>query len=104
MGEVVREFWSKQSQEWSCFCYNLNMNNFERKENDPNSITEIYGGYADELEHNPNYERLKKVAVPGEMTIEQYVGYLRERAADNYTNQTAREEEERFRKFVTVLG
>jgi len=79
------------------------MNNLE-KEVALGSVAEIYNSYADNLEHHPSYKRLKAAAIPGVMTIEQYVGYLRERAAENYTNQTAQEEEREFQQALNILN
>jgi hypothetical protein len=75
----------------------------EHIESRKGEITEIYNNYADTLENHPDYHERKSMAVPGEIKLEQYVTYCRERAAENYTNETAQEAEERFEKFLALL-
>jgi len=62
----------------------------------PRQIIELYQGFADTIENNPNYPSQKTAVVPGDVTIKQFVGYCRERAGENYTNETGEGARKRF--------
>lgn len=67
------------------------------------SLAELYAEFADSLESHPNYEARKDRAPAGEMTLKQYVGYCRERATENYTNELAGEMAKRFKQYLELL-
>jgi hypothetical protein len=64
---------------------------------------ELYSGFADEIENHPNYDARKDIVVPFDVSLNQFVAYCRERAEENYTNETMHEAEERFRKYLALL-
>ena len=66
-------------------------------------IATLYEGFAVTIENHPNYAARKNPALPGYMTLKQFMRYCRERSDDNYTNERGREAQERIRKYFALL-
>lgn len=69
----------------------------------PRPITELYRSFADTIEAHPNYQSRKGIATSSDVTLEQFVAYCRERAEENYTNETERSAQRRFQKYYDLL-
>lgn len=66
-------------------------------------ITEMYTDFANEISSHQNFEARRKMAVPFDVSLEQYVAYCKERAQENYTNDLERDAQERFAKYRALL-
>lgn len=69
---------------------------------------EIFPGYLDAaniIERHPNYEARRKRAIPFFMTLEQYVVYCKERAADfSSTNESVEDAQKHFDEALRILN